>query len=633
VCSTLGFYASRFSVPELYGSVLGTSRSSGLTRKDEGGNPTMLEFEESTEFLLSHRLVPAGPIPTANDPDGFYPYESFCETSSRPVLKKYRMVSMENDQIRVKICPDLGGRVCSIFLKASAVETLVFPRVIRPVRILPRQAFTGGGIELSFPISHSPVQIDPVLWEVTRDMERIYIACGERELRFGMNWTVEYSLGEKDAFLTQRTVFFNPDSDSHPWMSWSNAGVPARPDTKFHFPNGPVLAHGRELRTIDWRRDGPRRQANVHRMTGFFWQKPDCHAFGVFTPSLSAGLYHVADPSQVPGIKLWSDGVGRDEAWVNQYSLNNEQCLEIQAGPLIDQSVKDVLEPGQLRDHVEFWIPSSTPREIREISLPDPRIRGLDKVPLFSWARSDDVCNWLSLISAQKSDEIGKIPKAPDLDNNHWAVSGIAELGDALSWAASSTEGSERAKWLFQRGAWLAGRGETKAALEVLARSSDDRARALSGRLCLVHMRDARAAAECFRAIESEAVALHPQVVIERDKALAAVGKETLEERGRWLKAVSALDDEWLAERQASFLIDCGDLQAALDLLRNTHFQLVHQRYERTRLWRQVEAGLGLEPVDYPSWLGEDDLAKFGAYREHPAIDEKQTNTGPADNR
>jgi hypothetical protein len=579
----------------------------------------MLESSETEELLLTHPLVPAGPIPTTYDPDGFYPYESFCETSSRPILKKYRMVSIENDLIRVKICPDLGGRVCSIFLKERAVETLFFPCVIRPVRILPRQAFTGGGIELSFPISHSPVQIAPVLYDVTREPERIYVSCGERELRFGMNWTVEYSLGERDAFLTQRTIFFNPDRDAHPWMSWSNAGVPARPDTQFHFPHGPVLVHGRDVRIVDWEEEGPRRQSDVHRMNGFFWRKPDCFTFGVFTPSLSAGLYHVADPSRVPGIKLWSDGIGRDEAWVNQYTLNCEQCLEIQAGPLVDQSIKSALQPGQLRDHVEFWIPSGMPLDIRKISFPHSPLRPLDKVPLFGWARSEDVGCWLSLISAQKSGDTSRISKAPDVDSNCWAASGITELGDALSWAAKSTEGNERDRWLFQQGAWLAGRGEANAALEVLAQSSDDRARALSGRLWLVHQRDARAAAKCFRAIESEAVALHPQVVIERDKALAAIGKETLEERARWLKAVSALDDEWLAERRASLLIDSGDLQAALLLLKTTRFQLVHQRYERTRLWRQVETGLGLEPVEHPSWLGEDDLAEFGAYREHPA--------------
>jgi hypothetical protein len=591
-----------------------------LNEKTEGLGPTMLEFAEITECLLAHRLVPAGPIPTTNDPDGFYPYESFCETSRRPVLKKFRMISIENDQIRVKVCPDLGGRVCSIFLKESAVETVFFPHIIRPVRILPRQSFTGGGIELSFPISHTPVQIAPVLYEVTRDQERIYVSCGERELRFGMNWTVEYSLGERDAFLTQRTAFFNPDRDAHPWMSWSNAGVHAQPDTEFHFPEGPVLVHGRDVRIIDWKTEGPRRQADVHRMTGFFWKRPDCCAFGVFTPSLRAGLYHVADPLRVPGIKLWSDGIGRDEAWVSQYTLDGQQCLEIQAGPLVDQSVKDVLQPGQLRHHIEFWIPSETPRDIRAIPLPHPPLRELDKVPLFGWARSEEVRDWLSLASAKKSGDISQIPRAPGVDSNRWAVSGIADLGDALSFAALSTEGRERDRWLFQLGAWFAGRGETSAALDVLVRSGDDRARALSGRLWLVKKRDADAAANCFRAIESEAIALHPQVVIERDKALAALGSETLDERGRWLNAVSALDDEWLAERRASWLIDCGNSQAAFDLLRSTHFQLVHQRYERTRLWRQVESSLGLEPVEYPSWLGEDDLAEFGAYRDLPAV-------------
>jgi hypothetical protein len=516
----------------------------------------------------------------------------------------------------VKICPDLGGRVCSIFLKTSAVETLFPMRVVRPVRILPRQAFTGGGIELSFPISHSPVQIAPVQYQVTRGLDRIYVSCGERERRFGMQWTVEFSLSEGDEFLTQRTVFFNSDRETHHWMSWANAGVPARPDTEFHFPEGPVLVHGRHLRTIHWRTDGPRRQADIKRMTGYFWREPDCSAFGVFTPSLSAGLYHVAAPSSVPGMKLWSDGIGRDEPWVSQYTLDGEQCLEIQAGPLVDQSLKGELGPGQKRHHTEFWIPSSTPRDIRKICLPDPPLRSLGNVPLFDWGTAEDVTYWLSLISAHKSGDVTQIPKAPGVGSNRWAISGMSELGDAISWAATFTEKSEKQAWLFQSGAWLAGRGKTIAGLDVLTQSTDDRARALSGRLWLTFKQDAHAAANCFRAIESEALALHPQVVIERDRALAAVGRETLDERERWLKAVSALDDEWLVERCASLLIDRGDSKAALHLLKSTHFQLVHQRYERTRLWRQAERNLGLEPVEYPSWLGEDDLAEFGAYRE-----------------
>src|SRR5512146_2008764 len=171
-------------------------------------------------------------------------------------------------------------------------------------------------------------------------------------------------------------------------------------------------------------------------------------------------------------------------------------------------------------------------------------------------------------------------------------------------------------RWLFQRGAWLAGRGEADSALEILALSKDARARVVSGRLWLFQ-HDAASAVNSFRAVKSRAVALHPQVVVERDRALAGLGLETIEEREHWLAAVSALDDEWLAERRAGLLIDKGDFLGAMQVLKNTRFQLVHQRYERTRLWRQVERGLGLQPVEYPSWLGEDDLAEFGAYREH----------------
>jgi hypothetical protein len=576
----------------------------------------MLEHSETVELLLTHSLVPGGPIPTVQDPDGVYPYESFCETSRRPVLKAYRMVTIENARIRIKICPDLGGRVCSMLLKETATESLYFPDVIRPARILPRQAFTGGGIEVSFPISHTPVNVARVICSVTKDSGRIYVSCGEREIRYGMHWTVEYSLGEADAFLSQRTVFFNPGATAHPWMSWSNAGVPARPDSEFHFPGGPVLTHGREVRTIDWETEGPQRQSDVRRMTGYFWTRPDCQAFGVFTPSLGTGLYHVADPSSAPGIKLWTDGVGRDERWVSQYTLDGDQCLEIQAGPLIDQSTRELLRPGQLHQHVEYWIPASRRRAIREIQLPAPRLRPVSEVPLFDWARSEDVGLWLQLVAAHRASDPTGVPSPPGVDSNQWAISGCAELGPALAWAASTAQGDKRDRWFFQYGAWLGGRGAIERALQVLAESADDRALALSARL-YVGRNDPRSALERLRAIRSAAIARHPQVIVERDRALALLGRESLAERARWLAAVSALDDEWIAERRASLLIEQGDWHGARRLLETTRFQLVHQRYERTRMWRQLEHALGLTPIENPAWLGEDDLAEFGAYRDH----------------
>src|SRR6202035_5856975 len=134
---------------------------------------------------------------------------SYGETSSRPVLKKYRFIVLENNRLKVTICPDLGGKVFSMVLKPSGKEVLYVPGIIRYTRILPRFYFVAGGIEVSFPISHSPVQNEKVLYKIDRANDRIYVTCGERELRFGMQWSVEYSLGNSDKFLTQRVIFYN----------------------------------------------------------------------------------------------------------------------------------------------------------------------------------------------------------------------------------------------------------------------------------------------------------------------------------------------------------------------------------------------------------------------------------------
>lgn len=577
----------------------------------------MLNLKLYRELLLTHLLTPAGPIPTAQDPDGVYPYESYCETSHRSALKSYQFISMDNDFIRIVICPDLGGKVYSIQHKKSGKKVLYTSPIVRPIRILPRQFYIGGGVEVSFPISHTPVQMVPVLYKTEEQSDRLYVWCGEREMRFGMQWTVEYSLGADDAFLTQRTYFYNPTQKAHLWMSWSNAGVPACDDTEFHFPGGPVLYHGNEMKIIDWEREGPRRQFDMKRMAGFFWRKPDCHAFGVFTPSLGCGLYHVADPLLTPGIKLWTDGVEAHKEFVTQWTLNGMQCLEIQAGPIMDQSMKNELQPEGEHYHVEFWIPTDEPLDIYNIKLPQPHLMPLNQIPRFDYARMDEIHIWRRLISNYNGNNTDELTNPPDLADNRWAPSGMEELEGALRWICSATEGEIRSRWLFQLGSWYAGNDRIDEALEYLNLSCDDRALALSARLYRRNKNDFRTAADCFRKIESQAIALHPQIVFERDLTLSALGLETKDEREHWLNETIALKDEWLIERRAALLIDLGKFSEAKELLENTQFQLIHQRYARTKLWQKIIRGLGLNNSEVPSWLGEDDLFEFGAYREY----------------
>jgi hypothetical protein len=106
-------------------------------------------------------------------------------------------------------------------------------------------------------------------------------------------------------------------------------------------------------------------------------------------------------------------------------------------------------------------------------------------------------------------------------------------------------------------------------------------------------------------------------VIIERDKVLRNIGIKTLAEREKWLSKVDALKDEWIIERKVQLLIDKDEPQAAKDLLLSVPFQMVHQTYTRTGLWMQICKKLNISAFPIPRQLGEDQLARFGAYREY----------------
>ena len=203
---------------------------------------------ERSELRLVHALTPCGPIPTALTPDGVYPYESFCATAPRGELRRVRVAALENEFVYAEVSADLGGKLVALHAVEGgrrSPNVLADPGVVRPCRILPRGAFVGGGIEVSFPISHTPSLLERVECATGERGGRAFVAVGERELRSGMHWSVEWSLGAGERFLTQRTRLRNPSRDEAlPWMSWSNAGVPSAPDSEFVFPGGPVLVHG-----------------------------------------------------------------------------------------------------------------------------------------------------------------------------------------------------------------------------------------------------------------------------------------------------------------------------------------------------------------------------------------------------
>jgi hypothetical protein len=397
-------------------------------------------------------------------------------------------------------------------------------------------------------------------------------------------------------------------------MSWSNAALPSAPDTKYDFPKGKVLSHASKIDTIDWASQGPKTESDIKEMTGYFWKTKDANAFGAFTPSLGTGLYHIADATIAGGIKLWSYGTGNDSSWATLSTAQHQTYLEIQGGPIGDQSIKLEMQPGETKWHVEYWIPTDAALSIYTLKTPQVTLRPVAAIPLFGWARKKDVQVWAQLMDAYKSKSIPPAP--PPVDALLWAPSGMENMDAPFLWAIQKTNGTTQHLWRFYYGAWLAGRNKNEAAIQQLSQSSTGLAKALLARL-LKAKGDMKGAATSFAAIQEKWLQLHPQIVVERDKVLRTLGTQTIPERERWLSKVAALPDEWIIERSIQLLIDKGELQAANHLLLTTPFQKVHQTYTRTGLWMQLCEKMHVPCEPIPAQLGEDRLARFGAYREY----------------
>ena len=320
-------------------------------------------------------------------------------------------------------------------------------------------------------------------------------------------------------------------------------------------------------------------------MTGYFWKTKDVNAFGSYTPSLGTGLYHIADEKIAGGVKLWSYGVGDDSAWSVLSTAKHQSYIEIQGGPLGDQSIKAELKPKEKKWHVEYWIPTDKPLDIYSLKLPSAYLRSAKEIPLFQWARIGEVKVWEELSTAYQTK--GKLPDPPAIDQNCWAPSGMENLDAAFRWAIGSSKKVNAELWKFYYGTWLAGRGATDEAIKILSECNIGIAKVMLARL-LKFKGNNKEAVAVMESITEPWLQLHPQVVVERDKLLRSMGSSTIAVREQWLLQVAELKDEWVIERRVQLLIDKGELQQAKTLLLSVPFQKVHQTYTRTGLWKQI---------------------------------------------
>ncbi len=300
-----------------------------------------------------------------------YPYTLRNNLTSRRVDRAWRAIYLENEYLKCSVLPDLGGHLYTCVDKVSGKPMFYANPSIKRAAIAYRGAWAAFGIEFNFPVSHNWVTMSPVSFAYGLNLDgSASVTVGNVDRVYGMEWTVELILRPKSTLLEQRVTLSNRSDVRHRFYWWNNAGVEAWTDTQICYPMRFVATHGfTEVHPWPVDQDGIDYSILGNHKNGpvsMFAHGSRENFMGVWNPHTNTGTAHFANYDEVPAKKIWSWGVDADGLdWRKALSDNNSAYLEVQAGLFRNQETYAFLEPRQVIQFSEYWMPV---REIGGIS-------------------------------------------------------------------------------------------------------------------------------------------------------------------------------------------------------------------------------------------------------------------------
>ena len=336
--------------------------------------PLFAQKATVTETVESVKTYPfSDPDPVADPSDLFYPYFRFDGFSAKGIDKQWKVVSLENDYIKLTLFPEVGGKVWGAVDKTTGMEFIYNNHVVKFRDIAMRGPWTSGGIEFNFGIiGHAPTSSTPVDY-VTRQKPDGSVSCyvSSYELVTRTLWTVEVNLPKDKAYFTTTTTWHNCSSIDQPYYQWMNAGYPANGNAEFCYPGTNYIGHDGELHPFPFDEEG-------HDISWYeknnFGPSKSYHVVGKYNDFYGAywhdkdlGSIHHADYDEKLGMKIFLWGLSRDGGiWEDLLTDSDGQYIELQSGRMYNQSTsgsaftpfKHTAFGSQATDKwTEYWFP------------------------------------------------------------------------------------------------------------------------------------------------------------------------------------------------------------------------------------------------------------------------------------
>ncbi len=340
-------------------------------------------YEVKDTVMTTYAFSDPNPIP---DPDGIYPYYKFESFGFRPVQQTWKMVVLENDYLRVKIFPEVGGKVWSVYDKKQGKEMFYDNKVMKFREIALRGPWTSGGIEFNYGvIGHAPSCAAPVDYKVEKKADGS-VSCyiGVQELLTETRWMVEINLPADAVWVRTTSFWHNYSGTFQPYYSWANSAVTATDDLHIIYPGTYSLGHWGEITPYPIDEKG--RDLSVYANQAFGADKSyhlmGSHKsyFGAYWADDDFGMLHYSLRDEKLGRKYYTWAQSEQgNIWVDLLTDDNPQYVELQSGRLFNQNFIQSTKTSPFKQFLftpygtdkwnEYWLPFSQIGNVDDMNL------------------------------------------------------------------------------------------------------------------------------------------------------------------------------------------------------------------------------------------------------------------------
>ena len=331
-------------------------------------NATITETEK--EFT-TYPFSDPNPIP---NPTNVYPYFRFDGFTDKPVKKKWKVIELENDYIKLWIMPQIGGKIWTAIDKKHNRAFIYQNDVVKFRDIAMRGAWTSGGLEANFGIiGHTPGVANPVDY-ITKKNDDGSVSCtlSLLDLLTQTRWNLEIKLEKDKAYFTTRAFWHNKTGEDQPYYSWMNLAVKADDDLEFIEPGTNHLFH--DGKSYEWPYNKEHNRNISFYKQNDFGGSQSYHITGVYSKYWGGywqngdyGMIHYAAREDRMGKKVFLWGKQRSGAiWDKLLNNNAGQYVELQSGRLYIQNMQESVytpykqysfTPYQTDGWKEYWYP------------------------------------------------------------------------------------------------------------------------------------------------------------------------------------------------------------------------------------------------------------------------------------